>query len=313
MAMAAAPESPRVEPRPTVAVVGLGSIGGVAAACLAAAGRHRVIGCGRTPLARLILDRPGATVDVPLAVLTDPATVEHAADWVLLCTKTYQTETAAPWLARLCGPDTRVAVMQNGIGHVERVAPLANGATVLPVIVYYNGERLGPGRVRLRQGSDQDLTVADDEAGRNFASLFAGTPLRVALSDDFARLVWRKLLINAVANPITTLTLQRQAVLRRSDVQAFCREILDEAVAVARAQGVPFADDEPERAMATLFTFSGELGTSMYFDRLAGRHLEVEALTGAIVATAERHGIATPLNSALLTLLRVIDDAIGKG
>jgi 2-dehydropantoate 2-reductase len=306
--MAAATDSSRVEPRLTVAVVGLGSIGGVAAACLGAAGRHQVIGCARTPLDRLILERPAGTVEVPLAACTDPATVEHPVDWVLLCTKTYQTEAAAPWLARLCAPRTRVAVLQNGIGHVERVAPLVNWATVVPVIVYYNGERLASDRMRLRQGSDQDLTVADDEAGRAFARLFAGTPLRVALSDDFARLVWRKLLINAVANPITTLTLQRQAVLRRPDVQALCLNILDEAVAVARAEGVAFADDEPARAMATLFTFSGELGTSMYFDRLAGRPLEVEALTGEIVAAGERHGISTPLNSALLTLLRAIND-----
>jgi 2-dehydropantoate 2-reductase len=63
--------------------------------------------------------------------------------------------------------------------------------------------------------------------------------------------------------------------------------------------------------MARLLDFSGELGTSMYFDRLAGRPLEVEALTGAIVAAGERHGIAMPLNRALLTLLRAINDAIG--
>jgi 2-dehydropantoate 2-reductase len=48
----------------------------------------------------------------------------------------------------------------------------------------------------------------------------------------------------------------------------------------------------------------------MYFDRLAGRRLEVEALTGAIVGAGERHGIAMPLNRALLTLLRAINDAI---
>jgi 2-dehydropantoate 2-reductase len=83
-------------------------------------------------------------------------------------------------------------------------------------------------------------------------------------------------------------------------------------VAVARAEGANLADDEPARAMATLFTFSGELGTSMYFDRLAGRRLEVEALTGAIVAAGARHGIATPLNTTLLTLLRAIDDAAGQ-
>lgn len=314
--MAAAPAnaspSPHAEPRQRIAVIGLGSIGGAVAGCLVAAGRHHVVACTREPIERLTLESPAGTAELPLAALTDPAQVAEPADWVMLCTKTHQTAATAPWLSRLCTPATRVAVLQNGIGHVERVAPLANGAAVLPAIVYFNGERLAPDRVRMRQGSEQDIAVTDDEAGRSFASLFAGTPLRVLLSREFATLVWRKLLINAVANPITTLTLQRQAVLRRPDVHELCLKILDEAVAVARAEGVAVADDEPARAMATLFTFSGELGTSMYFDRLAGRRLEVEALTGAIVAAGERHGIATPLNSALLTLLRVIDDAIGK-
>jgi 2-dehydropantoate 2-reductase len=311
--MTALSASPHAEPRLRVAVIGLGSIGGAVAGCLAAGGRHDVIACARQALDRLTLESPSGTAELPLAALTDPSRIVQAADWVMLCTKTHQTAAVAPWLSRLCTSATRIAVLQNGIGHVERVAPLANGAPVVPVIVYFNGERLAPDRVRLRQGSDQDLAVADDAAGSDFARLFAGTPLRVALSSGFATLVWRKLLINAVANPITTLTLQRQAVLRRPDVQELCLKILDEAVAVARAEGVAVADDEPARAMATLFTFSGELGTSMYFDRIAGRHLEVEALTGAIVAAAERHGIATPLNRALLTLLRVIDDATGKG
>lgn len=291
-----------------VAVVGLGSIGGVAAGCLAAAGRHDIVACARRPIERLTLDQPAGTAEIKLNVLTEPKDARPV-DWVLLCTKTHQTASAAPWLAWLCTPSTRVAVLQNGIGHVARVAPLAHGATVLPVIVYYNGERLAPDRVRLRQGSAQDLAVADDEAGRAFVALLDGTPLRVLRSDDFATLIWRKLLINAVANPITTLTLQRQAVLRRPDVQELCHAILAEAVAVARAEGANLADDEPARAIATLFTFSGELGTSMYFDRLAGRRLEVEALTGAIVAAGTRYGIATPLNTALLTLLRAIDDA----
>ena len=298
--------------RLSVAVVGLGSVGGVAAGCLAAAGRHDVIACTRRPLERLILERPqGANmiaVELPLRALTDPAQAEPT-DWVLLCTKTHQTAATAPWLERLCRPSTRVAVLQNGIDHVARVAPLAQGAAVVPVIVYYNGERLAPDRVRLRQGSVEDVAVADDAAGRAFAALLDGTPLRVLLSENFATLAWRKLLINAVANPITTLTLQRQAVLRRPDVQELCRAILDEAVAVARAEGTKLGDDEPARALATLFTFSGELGTSMYFDRLAGREIEVEALTGVIVAKAARHGIAAPLNGALLTLLRAINDA----
>jgi 2-dehydropantoate 2-reductase len=291
-----------------VAIVGLGSIGGVVAACLAATGRQTVIACMRKPIKKLTFDGPNGTSDVPLRVLTDPANAEPV-NWVLLCTKTYQTESAAPWLIRLCGQHTRVAVLQNGVDHVARVAPLANGATVVPVIVYYNGERIADDHVRLRQGADPDLLVPDDEAGRAFATLFDGTPLRVRLSDDFTTAAWRKLLINAIASPITALTMQRQAVMRRPDVRALCVDIVTEAIAVARAEGAKLRPDEAEAAIAMLFTFPPEAGTSMYFDRLAGRPLEHEAKTGTIVAAGKRHGIPTPINSALLPLLRAISDA----
>jgi 2-dehydropantoate 2-reductase len=303
--------SEKTQRRSTVAIVGLGSIGGVAAGCLVAAGRHDVIACVRAPIERLTLDAPDGTVELPLAALTDPAQAKPA-DWVLLCTKTHATASAAPWLERLCAPATRVAVLQNGIDHVARVAPLADGATVVPVIVYYNGERLAADRVRLRRGADQDFVVADDGDGRAFAQLFEGTPLRVHCGSDFVTLAWRKLLINAVASPVTALTLQRQAVLRRADIQALCLAVLEEAITVGRAEGAQLAADEAARTLATLFTFSGELGTSMYFDRLANRPLEHEALTGAIVTAGERHGIATPLNRALLALLRAISDAAAK-
>jgi len=303
------PASPTQRTR--IAVIGLGSIGGVAAACLLTTGRYDVVACLRRPLTRLTLDAPDGTVELPLDALTDP-TRATPVDWVLLCTKTHDTAAAAPWLARLCTPATSVAVLQNGVDQVARVGPLVGGARVVPVIVYFNGERLATDRVRLRRGAGSDLVVADDEAGRRFAQLFSGTALRVGLGEDFLTLAWRKLLINAIASPITALTMQRQAVLRRDDIKALERVILDEAVAVGRAEGAQLAADEAERALATLFTFSGELGTSMYFDRLAGRTMEVEALTGAIVAAGARHGIATPLNRALLALLRAINDATAK-
>jgi 2-dehydropantoate 2-reductase len=232
---------------------------------------------------------------------------------VLLCTKAHQTPSAAPWLARLCDSSTQVAVLQNGIGQGARTAPFANGATIVPTIVYYNGERLAPDHVRLRHVAEHDLVVADDAHGRAFAELLDETPLRVLLSVDFATLAWRKLLINAVANPITALTLQRQAVLRREDIRALCMTVLDEAVAVGRADGARLGADESERTMSALLTYPSEAGTSMYFDRLAGRALEVEVLTGAIVTAGERLGIATPLNRALLTLLRAISDAADDG
>jgi len=305
------PPSDANSERKSIAVVGLGSIGGVVAGLLRATNRYDIVACVRRPIEKLTVERAEGTIEIPITGLTDPALAKPV-DWVLLCTKAQDTATSAAWLQRLCGTSTRVASLQNGIGHADRLRPLVGQATVVPTIVYYNGERLDADRVRLRRGANQDFVVADDDAGRAFAQLFEGTPLRVDCGDDFVTLAWRKLLINAVASPVTALTLQRQAVLRRPDIQTLCLAVLEEAIAVGRAEGAKLAADEAARTLATLFTFSGELGTSMYFDRLAGRPLEHEALTGAIVAAGERHGIATPLNRALLPLLRAISDAAGK-
>jgi 2-dehydropantoate 2-reductase len=298
--------------RTTVAVIGLGSIGGISAGFLAALDRYDILACMRRPIERLVVERADGPIDVPIRALTDPAQAKPV-DWVMVCTKTQDTESSAPWLRHLCAPHTRVAALQNGIGHAERLAPFVGRASVVPTIVYYNGERLSPDRVRYRRAGDYDFAVADDPDGRAFAALLDGSGLRILQSPDFKTLAWRKLLLNAMANPITALTLQRQAVFRRDDIKALCLAILEEAAAVGRADGAELPADEPERLLATLLTYPPDAGTSMYFDRLAGRRLEIDALSGAVVAAGERHGMPTPLNRMLLTLGRAVSDAAAAG
>src|SRR5258708_6976111 len=69
--------------RSTVAVIGLGSIGGVAAGCLRDANRHDIVACARRPIGLLTLERPNGTVDIRLRTLTDPIEAEPV-DWALL-------------------------------------------------------------------------------------------------------------------------------------------------------------------------------------------------------------------------------------
>src|SRR5262249_51276593 len=141
--------------RLSVAVIGLGGVGGGAAGSLAAAGRHDVVACVRQPIAQFTLERAEGAVEAPLRVLTDPARAKPV-DVGLVCAKTHEPAAAGPWLARLCTPATRVGVLQNGIDHVARVEPLARGAAIVPVLVYYNGERLAPDRVRIRHAGPHD-------------------------------------------------------------------------------------------------------------------------------------------------------------
>lgn len=286
-----------------IAIVGLGSIGGVVAGLLGAAGRHDIVACVRRPITKLTVERTEGTVEVSITTLTDP-TQAKPVDWVLLCTKAQDTVASTPWLRQLCAESTRVATLQNGIGHADRLHSYVGPATVVPTIVYYNGERLAPDRVRHRRTGEYDFAVADDADGQAFARLFDGTSLQVLLSSDFRTLAWRKLLLNAAANPISALTLQRNGVFLRDDIQDLCRALLAETIAVAQADGAQLAADEAEQVIGRLHAVPADAGSSMYFDRMAGRPLEIDAITGAVVAAGERHGIATPLNRMLLTLAR---------
>ena len=63
---------------------------------------------------------------------------------------------------------------------------------------------------------------------------------------------------------------------------------------------------EIDQSHAGMGRFGPEAGTSMLYDRLAGRPLEHEALTGALVEAADRHGIPVPVNRTLLALLSAV-------
>jgi 2-dehydropantoate 2-reductase len=289
--------------RKSLAIIGLGSIGGIVAGLLSATHRYDIVACVRHPIEKLTVERAEGAIEVPIAALTDLAQARPV-DWVLLCTKAQDTAASAAWLQQLCGATTRVASLQNGIGHADRLRPFVGQAMVVPTIVYYDGERLAPDRVRYRRTGEHDFAVADDADGRAFARLFDGTSLVTLVSSDFKTLAWRKLLLNAAANPISALTLQRNQVFRRDDIQALCRALLKEAIAVARADGAELPADEAEHVMGRLLAVPADAGSSMYFDRMAGRPLEIDALTGAVVAAGERYQVATPLNRMLLTLAR---------
>ncbi|MGW2407622.1 2-dehydropantoate 2-reductase [Streptomyces sp. NPDC001739] len=300
---AAAPDRAAAAPA-RVAVIGAGAIGGYVAALARWAGLDVTL-CVRSPLRDLAVESGGEVRAAPVRIVTDPARVAPV-DWVLLTTKAQDTASAEGWLRRLCGPDTAVAVLQNGLDQEARVVPLVPpGTAILPTVVYISAERIAPGRVRHHVASE--LHVPEGPLADRFAALLAGSGLRVHPVPDFTTAVWRKLFTNLAANPLTALLQQRIGVFADPEMAALSRDLLREAAAVARAEGADIGEADIARTLELYAHAPPDGGSSMLYDRLAGRPLEHEYLTGAVVRAAGRHGIATPLNRMLLVLLRAVD------
>lgn len=286
-------------------MIGAGAIGAVVAGALIDAGHIPTV-CVRSSISSLVVESGGAARPLPVILSTDPASLGPA-DWVLVAVKAQDTAGAAAWLRRLCGPNTVVVALQNGIDHRERLQPYVGPASILPALVHIAAERLAPGRVVHHGGLR--VTVPAGVHGASFAHLFTGSALEVAEEPDMVTAVWRKLLANLVANPVTALTMRRADVMNDPGIADLGRALLAEALVVGRAEGARVGQADVDDFFARYRTvgYGKGSGTSTYYDRLAGRPLEHEELTGALVRVARRRGIPTPLNDGILALLRALD------
>lgn len=287
---------------PTIAIVGVGAIGGVLAGLLQSAATHQITLCTRRPLPSLRVDTPEGSIHVTAQNLTDP-TQAHAVDWVLVATKTYDAPGAATWFPHLCGPETRVAIIQNGVEHRETFAPWLPPHAILPVVIDVPAERRPDGSVLQRSAAV--LRVPDDPAGQAFAALFAGTPAQVELTGDFLTAAWRKLCLNS-AGILSALVLKPTGVMHDEALGLAALDIIAECVAVGRAEGAKLPDGIPKQVLAGYRAGSPDSINSMLADRMAHRPLELDTRNGVIVRLGEKHRIPTPANRTAIALLRAM-------
>lgn len=287
-----------------VAVIGAGAIGLSIASALAKSG-HPITVCGGRPFDEMVITEGSTTANWPVAHIDDPGEAAgHGI--VILAVKAHQTDAVGDWLRAVDGPGVDVLVAQNGVEQRERVAPYLAAAHVVPAVVYLNAERSEPGRVTVRRVAHGDLAVADEPANRALAAGIREGGMRVDLDADFATTLWNKLLMNITANPLTALTRRRTAVLRDEAVGRVALAIMEEAVTVARAEGAQLSAADAAADLEALRQVPDGAPTSMLQDCWAGRPLEYDALTGAVLRAADRHGIDVPVNRLIYSLVAAV-------
>jgi len=299
----------------SIAIVGVGAIGGAVAGDLSDLG-HELILCSRSPFAKLVVEHPTGISTVDAAGASRPsdlaAEVNSNADWVLLCTKAHDSAAARPWLDRVCGPHTRVAVLQNGVDHRERIEPLlpsvlSDASALLPVVVQLPSEKIEPGRIR--QSRDGVLIVSDDDLGRDFASLFDGGRTHVDVREDFFTQTWMKLISNATIGGICALALQPNRAVAEPGVRDLTLALMREVALVGRAEGADLPDDAPEKVLERILRAAPDHWSSISVDRREGRPMECEVRNAVVGRLGRRHGIKTPLNDMLVALLRAAESS----
>jgi len=320
-------------------VVGCGGIGGVIAATLAERGVP--VACvARGPIAEAIRMRGFDLRDeAGRRFVRGPVEIHEEQppgpwDFVLLAVPPDRLEEAALPALPTLAPDGALVCLQNGLAE-ERLLPLAGADRVLGAVIAWGASAPEPGVYertsaggftvgRLDGGSDPRLE-------RLAEVLEHVGPVRHSANLRGAR--WSKLAINCAVSSLGVIGGDRLgALLRLRFVRRLALEVMSEAVAVAEAEGVRLerlagtidlqwiALTREERAAAagtpSLLAKHGvllavgaryrRLRSSMLAALERGRVPPVDFLNGELVARARRHGIAVPVNEAIVETIHAI-------
>jgi len=298
------------------AILGSGAVGGYYGARLAHAG-HEVAFIARGAHLAAIRDR-GLQVRSPLGdfVVTaqaddDPARIGPV-DTVIVSVKTYDNSTALALITPLLGENTTVLTVQNGLDSAAEVAAVAGEGRTLGGTTYIATALEAPGLI-VQTGTHRRIVFGEvfgslprvSERVATIQQALASADIQAEAVGDGRVPVWEKFIfLAALAGFTGAAQLPIGPVwadpVTRAQFLAGCREI----ERLARAEGVPVADDVVDRIPAYVESIPGSMRSSLLIDLSQGKRIEVEALQGSVVRRSERLGMPAPIMTTLYAVLR---------
>jgi len=298
--------------------MGAGAVGGYFGARLQEAGEE-VVFCARGEHLRAMKER-GLEVesfrgDLRLEKVVATADPRESApyDLILFCVKAYDTDSAADQIDGCLAAGGAILTLQNGVESEARLAARFGSGAVMGGNARVGAELAAPGRIiHHSTGAIEfgELDGSNSARALAIADSFRRAGIFGQLAADIRSRRWYKLLWNSAFNSVTTLTHRRVGdLLDDPEGLRVVRILMEETLAVARAEGAALTGEHIDELLAHSARNLRTLKTSTHQDFERGKRLEYEALSGAVLRAAQRHGIAAPATETVHALLKLLDGA----
>jgi 2-dehydropantoate 2-reductase len=300
-----------------IAVIGAGAMGSLFGALLTENG-HEVWLCDiwqdhikALQQSGLKIEWKGETRNVRLNATSDPQQI-GASELILIFVKSTQTKSAAESAALLAGQNGWVMTLQNGMGNAEAIAEHTPSNRILAGTTAHGATMLEAGSIRhagagtttvgMWAGGEKEFQIA-----QQIAVQFTQAGIESAAVEAVRPVIWDKLLVNVGINAITALTgIKNGQILDLELTQELSRAAVEEATAVARAQGIKIRKD-PAAHVFKVAAATAANRSSMGQDVDHRRPTEIKAINGFVVREADREGLAAPVNRALTALVETME------
>ena len=119
-------------------------------------------------------------------------------------------------------------------------------------------------------------------------------------TDDINKILWRKLAVNSVINPITAIRDIDNGDVLKPQFRPQTHLIIKELIAVASTQNVLLCFESLVTLVEEVAQRTAKNRSSMRQDINAGQMTEIDFINGYIAKLGRQHGIATPANDEMV-------------
>ncbi|MDO8480652.1 MAG: ketopantoate reductase family protein [Nanoarchaeota archaeon] len=246
-----------------------------------------------------------------VSVVSDASELNGKADFILICTKSQDTERAITQWKSAVGEKTLVVSVSNGWGNEETLSKhlpknqIVGGVTYIGVQMKEDGSVWvhGAGKTVIGGYFDSNLRSRLKPLKEKFEAV--GLPC--VISDDVKQDIAKKFLVNVGLNATGALHRANNIeVGERPECRALAVSLMQEAIPVLEKEGVVVREEFIEDFLAGLRAL-GPNKNSMWADLDKGRRTEIDFLNGAVVELGRKHGIATPLNEEIVKKIKALE------
>ena len=297
-----------------VLIMGSGGVGAFIGTRLLQTGHH-VTFVARGPHLRAIRDRG-------LCMLSETGTrhihhvtaVEHPQDaatkpdLIIFAVKCYDTRQAAQLLRPAISDQTAVLTLQNGIDSVPTLSSILGADHVIGGATWLTAHILEPGVVEY-QDAEVRAAIGEPAGGitnrvQTIAQALRAAGIETEASGDIHHVLWNKLVLLAVLGPVTAACqLPLGPILATEGMLDLFRTMFNEAIAVARSQGIHLPDTTANGLINLIQTLPPDNTTSLQVDFAHQRRVELDYTAGAVLRRARESSVPTPtLQTLYLTL-----------
>jgi len=296
-----------------IAVLGSGGVGGYFGARLSHAGADVTFIARGAHLDAI--RRNGLSIESKLGNLhiaapkatDDPASVGHV-DLVIFAVKLWDTESAARTALPMLGPGSALVSFQNGVQKDEILRSIVGDHALVGGVCYIAATIATPGVIQ-HAGTMQKLVFGEFEGGPSprteaFLTACKSAGIEAEISADIRRATWEKFaFLVGLSGTTATIRMPVGPIRSHPRTRALLLDAMREVVAVGRAERIALPEEFAENRLAFCDQIPAEMSASMRTDIERGNRLEVEWLSGDIVARGQKAGVPTPVNRAIYDIL----------